>query len=53
MTWPPALAHIANSGIFPAQSLKQGTKCRISTTSWRRLDASYWFWCYGRSGFQQ
>ena len=27
------LAHIANSGIFPAQSLKQGTKCRISTTS--------------------
>jgi hypothetical protein len=27
-----ALAHIANSGIFPAQSLKQGTKCRISTT---------------------
>jgi len=26
-----ALAHIANSGIFPAQSLKQGTKCRIST----------------------
>src|SRR5450830_2067276 len=28
-----ALAHIANSGIFPAQSLKQGTKCRNSTTS--------------------
>jgi hypothetical protein len=27
-----ALAHIANSGIFPVQSLKQGTKCRISTT---------------------
>jgi hypothetical protein len=27
-----ALAHVANSGIFPAQSLKQGTKCRISTT---------------------
>src|SRR5450759_4683747 len=27
-----ALAHIANSGIFPAQSLKQGTKCRNSTT---------------------
>src|SRR5450830_918911 len=30
-----ALAHIANSGIFPAQSLKQGTKCRNSTTSCR------------------
>jgi hypothetical protein len=28
-----ALAHIANFGIFPAQSLKQGTKCRNSTTS--------------------
>src|ERR1035437_8815922 len=28
-----ALAHIANSGIFPAQSLKQGTKCRNSTAS--------------------
>jgi hypothetical protein len=28
-----ALAHIANSDIFPAQSLKQGTKCQISTTS--------------------
>ena len=28
-----ALAHIANSGIFPAQSLKQGTKRQISTTS--------------------
>jgi hypothetical protein len=27
-----ALAHIANSGIFLVQSLKQGTKCRISTT---------------------
>jgi hypothetical protein len=27
-----ALAHIANSGIFPAQSLKQGTKRQISTT---------------------
>jgi hypothetical protein len=28
-----ALAHIANSDIFPAQGLKQGTKCQISTTS--------------------
>jgi hypothetical protein len=27
-----ALAHVANSGIFPAQSLKQGTNCRLSTT---------------------
>jgi hypothetical protein len=44
------LAHIANSGIFPAQSLKQGTKCRNSTTSgltrkarWRlgMLESSY------------
>src|SRR5450756_987013 len=28
-----ARAHIANSGSFPAQSLKQGTKRQISTTS--------------------
>jgi hypothetical protein len=33
-----ALAHIANSGIFPAQSLKQGNKCRNSTTSCAYLD---------------
>src|SRR5659263_228676 len=30
-----ALAHIANSGIFPAQSLKQDTKCRNSTKQYR------------------
>jgi len=31
-------AHIANSGSFPAQSLKQGTKRQISTTR------GPWFW---------
>src|SRR5665811_834390 len=34
-----ARAHIANSGSFPAQSLKQGTKRQISTTSSRISNA--------------